>query len=601
MQTLVVFVSILLILDPCSSCSSGSNKNQIENDAIVKIPSLPKFSNIDWALKGYNILEGNPLQSGTAGDPGFTIPIFKAEYKGKTNADSTFMLPEGMSGQKKKICKLESETKQFSNEKDYQEELSQKAGLNLDLGSFLPFSFGANAEYQDQTKKMNQENNLVVLTENECTVYVVDLSTDNPPTFVEGFLVAAARLENITDTDAYLEFFGNYGTHYLSKTHMGARYAVETEFTSQVREEFYKEGFNINNGAEFSFAGVALGAKYESNDTKALAKKFEEKTVNTLKVAYGSNIPPSGKVEDWFTSAFDEPLPIRYELKEISDLFTDTFMANTGLKYTKIFDQLKHYLKTYCVLKKDELAIDKKDKLNCNGTSSGCNGGHDCHHHATCTDTEKGYKCKCNEGYDGDDGKTCRNWQQYQLPNDRYPKADDAEIPGNWKQEEICPKYHYAYKFALKLEPYQGRFSKDDTALNGVKLYCVDKDGKKPKGEITGGVGEDGTWTDEKGCHNGGFFVGYRFAAIDNAGTGYDDYYGENIDMKCTNEEILKGDESEAQGKRLEWLKEGRQSSMTSCQGDSLICGLQTKILDKGIQKDDVGLTNIRFICCSEQ
>ncbi len=38
------------------------------------------FPDIDYALLGYNILKGYPLAVGH--DPGFTHPIFKADYSG---------------------------------------------------------------------------------------------------------------------------------------------------------------------------------------------------------------------------------------------------------------------------------------------------------------------------------------------------------------------------------------------------------------------------------------------------------------------------------------------------------------------------------------
>ncbi len=33
-------------------------------------------------------------------------------------------------------------------------------------------------------------------------------------------------------------------------------------------------------------------------------------------------------------------------------------------------------------------------------------GTHDCHQHASCENTDDGYECTCNVGYDGD-GRTC--------------------------------------------------------------------------------------------------------------------------------------------------------------------------------------------------
>lgn len=48
------------------------------------------------------------------------------------------------------------------------------------------------------------------------------------------------------------------------------------------------------------------------------------------------------------------------------------------------------------------------------------------------------------------------------------PKA--ATRWGDWGTEDECPLGEYAYAFQLKNEPKQGRG--DDSAINGVKLFC---------------------------------------------------------------------------------------------------------------------------------
>ena len=42
---------------------------------------------------------------------------------------------------------------------------------------------------------------------------------------------------------------------------------------------------------------------------------------------------------------------------------------------------------------------------------------------------------------------------------------------GTWGDTEFCPSGHYAYGFRLRVESDQGPY-KDDTALNGIRLYC---------------------------------------------------------------------------------------------------------------------------------
>ena len=52
------------------------------------------FPDLDYALFGYDILKGYPLATGH--DPGFTHPIFLADYtSGKQTADCRYSVPGG--------------------------------------------------------------------------------------------------------------------------------------------------------------------------------------------------------------------------------------------------------------------------------------------------------------------------------------------------------------------------------------------------------------------------------------------------------------------------------------------------------------------------
>ena len=57
-----------------------------------------------------------------------------------------------------------------------------------------------------------------------------------------------------------------------------------------------------------------------------------------------------------------------------------------------------------------------------------------------------------------------------------WSRRGDTMVPkaatrwGDWGTEDECPLGEYAYAFQLKNEPKQGRG--DDSAINGVKLFC---------------------------------------------------------------------------------------------------------------------------------
>ena len=131
--------------------------------------------NVEYALRGYNILLGNPLASGhkvpffftnilqaafslpmlctqlsthfcvmfvffgkrklakklflkcwwnwLQADPGFANVIFEADYLGATSADLRYQIPDGYSLFSKTICKIDFNAETYSNEKQYHNEL----------------------------------------------------------------------------------------------------------------------------------------------------------------------------------------------------------------------------------------------------------------------------------------------------------------------------------------------------------------------------------------------------------------------------------------------------------------------------------------------
>lgn len=159
--------------------------------------------------------------------------------------------------------------------------------------------------------------------------------------------------------------------------------------------------------------------------------------------------------------------------------------------------------------------------------------------------------------------------------------------PGQWKDRALCPNQTYAHAFALKVETVDNHLGKDDTALNGITIYCKSIDGKIT-GQASSGSGPFGSWIGLTSCEHG-LIDGFRFRSEVDPGA-VDKVYGTNLDVHCDDGESLEG-----AGINM-W---GVWSSWTFCPASSRICGLQTKVQDSvGVWEDDGGLTNLVVICC---
>lgn len=575
-KLLLLFLSVALT----NAFSISHGKGGYEGPGKVFPPNareLPTMPNIEYAMRGYNLLMGNPLATGHQADPGFDSSIFEAVYSGAATADLRYQIPDGMSVYSKTICNIQFLSDVYTNEKKYQHEL--KVPVNVDFSGWGA-AFTANVQYQQTTTQMSTYEHSFVKTESTCGVYEVVLDLYEPAKLRSGFLTAAQTLQDANAEDEYTtyrRFVEVYGSHFLASTHMGAKYAEQSELSKTSRETLEAENIDIKLAAAYS-ALFKLGIDGGANIDTETMERFQKETLSQSIISFGSRPPADGSASTWANSVFDEPLPISYHLLPIDELFTASFMADSGIDYALIRPRLRSFIKGYCESEQDNLGIS-----DCNGPRGGCAGGHDCHHNAHCVDTEETdvYSCVCNEGYYGN-GFSCSGWN---IQHVLHPDVNGQW--GDWGDVDMCPNGTFATTFALKVMD-ETSWVEDDSALNGVKLYCQSQDGKRT-GEASSSVGHHGSWKDPLTCAHG-FLTGFRFrSSSDIVG---DDVMGTNMDGTCQGGQILDG-----QGVNS-W---GAWSSWAYCPPEAAICGLQTKVHPfQGdlAWEDDVGLTDIKIICC---
>ncbi|XP_056113727.1 vitelline membrane outer layer protein 1-like [Rhinichthys klamathensis goyatoka] len=155
---------------------------------------------------------------------------------------------------------------------------------------------------------------------------------------------------------------------------------------------------------------------------------------------------------------------------------------------------------------------------------------------------------------------------------------------GSWGVISMCPSGTYADAFSLKVES-ANYFGGDDTALNGIRLYCVDRPGANEYTVITSDVGGWGEWRDKQSCSSG--FLNTFWLRVESPRGSGDDTAANNIDFKCSG--WVTGD-------GLVWGEYGDWSP--TCEGKG-ICGLQTRVEEsQGSEGDDTALNDVIMFCC---
>ncbi|XP_016105050.1 vitelline membrane outer layer protein 1-like [Sinocyclocheilus grahami] len=158
---------------------------------------------------------------------------------------------------------------------------------------------------------------------------------------------------------------------------------------------------------------------------------------------------------------------------------------------------------------------------------------------------------------------------------------------GSWGPREMCPAGMYAVAFRLKVEY---RTLGDDTALNGIRLYCIDvskvSNSIRDYASVQSDVGSQGRWTDIKWCRSG-LMTAFKLNVERPQGDG-DDTAANNIMFQCSHGPSVVG-EGTSWGDWDYWSN--------TCDGKG-ICGIQTRVEESQGRGDDTALNDVRMYCC---
>ncbi|XP_060596103.1 uncharacterized protein LOC132750178, partial [Ruditapes philippinarum] len=279
------------------------------------------FPDIDYALMGYNILRGFPLATGH--DPGFTYPIFAANYEnGKQTADCRYSVPQGLVVVPDVSCITSFTSKIVQTQYEFANSLSVSASVS---GGGWGVSFSASAGYKKSSSEISTGESVFILSSASCNYYFSKLVKRSPPPLDPVFLSWVKRLSRTNSTDVYLEFLDTYGTHFPTEVTFGARFTYEHKMTSKEYKTQSENQVNVAVSASYSgIVNVGGGFSMDSSQ-KEKASEFS-KSVETKTISVGAAPPANGDAMTWASTVKDSPVPSSYKLASIEELFTEKYM-----------------------------------------------------------------------------------------------------------------------------------------------------------------------------------------------------------------------------------------------------------------------------------
>ena len=158
----------------------------------------------------------------------------------------------------------------------------------------------------------------------------------NPPPFDDGFLESAKELVDAGSTDQeVLDFLDIYGTHFVSDVTFGSSYTQEHKMSSKTFSEKNDEKFSVEVQAGYSGA-FSVGGGFSLDSEQQTAASNFAKSVETTTVTVGSAPASNGDALTWASVSKENPVPIKYSLRPIADLFTAKFHKSGGIDYAAI-------------------------------------------------------------------------------------------------------------------------------------------------------------------------------------------------------------------------------------------------------------------------
>ena len=300
------------------------------------ISKAESFKNIDYLALGYDIFSGFPLTTQASLDPGFkTSRIFDLRYSDETTADKRFNIPSGTSVVKELACDMSFSSVECTSESDVKSELAISASLEAGFdGLVVQGSFKASFEYQHTMKEAVKLQQSMFISSSECEVYKAWLNSENPPYLSSAFMKDVNTLLRPDKSgrvilNNYIQFLSTYGTHYIKELAMGARLSIIQTMKSEDRNSLDTSKLGVSAQAEISndFFNVGASVSYGSSSdvANAFSNKVSSKKISTI----GSRPAPDDNPATWAQQAFDDPMPLRYQLRGIDQIFTDKFMNRT--------------------------------------------------------------------------------------------------------------------------------------------------------------------------------------------------------------------------------------------------------------------------------
>ena len=233
------------------------------------------------------------------------------------------MIPDNTTVNAIDSCSFAFSSSTTTDTKSYMDSL--KVHVDADFSGWGA-SFSASVDYQDVHSSTQNSEAVFISSHAECQSYGASINGAN---LTQGFRDAVSNLPLTNDTQAYMNFIQIWGTHVASSLIMGGRYGFRSSFTTQNYSSLVSSNLNIKASAGYS-GTFSINANVGTDVEKQQADMFEESRKSYVIYQVGGLPPTSGNgsTTDWIKTVKDNPLPLKYNLVEISTFLYPQYFPN---------------------------------------------------------------------------------------------------------------------------------------------------------------------------------------------------------------------------------------------------------------------------------
>ena len=229
-------------------------------------------------------------------------------------------------------------------------------------GGGFGFKFSASASYKESVAQMLSGKYLYIISQAQCRYYFSKLDATDPPPFHPGFVTWAKKLASSdAGEDDLVQFIEYFGTHYVSEVTFGARFIKQHKVNQTEYEKLGGKSMSVE--AQASYSGVfSVGGSFSlDQEQRTFATNFQ-KSVETKTITVGAAPPSNGDAMTWASSVQENPVPTKYTLSPVYDLFTERYTEYLpGIDLNAMRKRLIKTSRNYCELLREKGGIDSCD------------------------------------------------------------------------------------------------------------------------------------------------------------------------------------------------------------------------------------------------